>query len=69
VLLLLMGTKVGFFEARNFRILHPTIKDTETGQIWHFATMPGAEHCKINYNVVALAASIDISIFKPTYLA
>jgi hypothetical protein len=37
--------------ARNFRILHPIIKDAESGQIWHFAIMPGAEHCYINYNV------------------
>jgi hypothetical protein len=38
------------FVARNFRILHPIIKDAESGQIWHFVTMPGAEYFNINYN-------------------
>jgi hypothetical protein len=40
-----------FFVAINFGILHPIIKDAESAQIWHFAIMPGAEHCYINYNV------------------
>jgi hypothetical protein len=39
------------FVARNFRILHPIIEVAESGQIWHFATVPGAEHCNINYSV------------------
>jgi hypothetical protein len=40
-----------FFVARNFRILHPIIEDAESRQIWHFATMPGVEHCNNNYDV------------------
>jgi hypothetical protein len=32
---------MGVFVARN---LHPIIGDAEYGQIWHFATMPGAGH-------------------------
>jgi hypothetical protein len=46
----LFYTYINIFVARNFRILHPIIKDAESGQIWHFVTMPGAEHCNINYN-------------------
>jgi hypothetical protein len=37
--------------ARNFPILHPIIEDAASGQIWHLSTMPGAEHCNINYSV------------------
>jgi hypothetical protein len=43
--------KLFFVVARNFRILHPTNEDAASGQILHFATMPGAEHCNINYSV------------------
>jgi hypothetical protein len=39
---------------RNFRFLHPIIKDAESGQIWHFVTIPGAEHCNVNYNVILI---------------
>jgi hypothetical protein len=31
------------------RILHPTNEDVASGQIWPFATMPGAKHCNINH--------------------
>jgi hypothetical protein len=31
--------------------LHPVIKDAESRQIWHFVTMPGVEHCNVDYNV------------------
>jgi hypothetical protein len=44
-----------FVVARNFRILHPSIKDAEPGQIRHFFTMPGEEHFNSNYNVDCLA--------------
>jgi hypothetical protein len=60
-----------FFVARNFWILHHIIEDAESWQIWHFATMPGVEHCNINYNVSCSRTPycyIGICIFKPSFI-
>jgi hypothetical protein len=47
------------FVAGNCRILHPTKEDEASGQIWHFATMPGAKHITDNGMVARW------HIFKP----
>jgi hypothetical protein len=36
-----------FFVARNFRVLHPVIKDTVMVRFGILVTMPGAEHCDV----------------------
>jgi hypothetical protein len=51
-----------FFIARNFRILHPTHEDAASGQIWHFATMPGQ-------NIVILITVLGDCLLWATFSA